>query len=124
MMRIYYIGQLVLSKAEKGLWYDHDEKSYDKKGWGIVIKLFTGAFARPISKFWRKNANPWKGDHWFVLRLPFIILPFVSIAIYNFGLYFGGKVFRVDKDEPWAKESEYGTKMLTISATIRRTRWK
>lgn len=116
--------QLVISKAEAGLWYDHDKKSFDQSGWGICLKLFAGTFVRPVAKFWKKGANPWKGDHWFVIRLPIVILPFLSIALFNWGAYIGGKVFHVDSDEPWAKPSEYGKDMLTVSFTTRATRWK
>lgn len=116
--------QIVISKAENGLWYDHDDKTYDKKGWGFVFKVKAKRFARPVPKFWKKGANPWKGDHWFVIRLPFIVLPFLSVALRNFGFYIGGKVFRADKGEPWARKSEYGKDLLTISATLRKTRWE
>ena len=121
MIKIRKICQLVFSKAETGLWYDHDEREYNKKGWGICIKLFVGPFARPI-KF---NGNPWKEKPWFVLRLPFIILPFISIAFFNYGFYIGGKVFRIDEgDRLWSKPEEWDMEMLTFSFTTRLTRWK
>lgn len=118
------IIQIIISKAETGLWYDHDKRDYDPQGWGLCIKLFTGSFIRPVPKFWVKDANPWTGDHWFVIRFPFVILPFISIAIGQWGFYLGGKVFKADADEPWVKEHEIGNEYLTLSATTRKTRWK
>lgn len=115
--------EIALQKAERGLWYDSDKRQYDETGWGIVFKLWAGSFARPVPKFWT-NKNPWEEEAWFTIRLPFIVLPFLSIAIGRFGFYIGGKVFTVDPREPWAKPSEYGQDKLTISGTIRRTRWK
>lgn len=112
---------LSFGKGVPSLWYDTVKSGYDAKGWGILIQLHIGSFARPVRKFWT-DKNPWQEEAWFTIRLPIIILPFISIAIHKFGIYLGGKAFTVDSDEPWAKESEYGKRMLTISATIRRTR--
>lgn len=110
-----------LGAFEQGLWYDSDRKQYNPHGWGIKLAIIVGSFARPVRKFWTKQ-NCWQEEAWFTLRLPFIILPFISIAIGRFGFYLGGKVFTADADEPWAKPEEYGKKMLTLSATLRRTR--
>jgi hypothetical protein len=93
---------------------------YQPGGFGIRLAILVGKFARPI----KLNGNPWKEKPWFTLRLPIIILPFFSIAIGPFGFYVGGKAFNVDSYEPWARPEEAGLEMVTISATIRRTRWK
>jgi len=120
--KVYGIS-LSLSSFERALWYDSDKRIYNPKGVGIRLAIIVGRFARPIPKFWT-DKNVWQEEAWFTIRIPFIILPFVSVAVGKFGFYLGGKVFTVDEDEPWAKESEYGQEMLTISATTRRTRWK
>lgn len=112
-----------LSSFEGGLWFDHDGKEYQPRGWGIRLALLVGSFARPIPKFWTK-LNPWQEAAWFTLRLPIIILPFLSIAIGPYGFYIGGKRFTVDADEPWAKPEEYGAQMVTLSFTVRATRWR
>ncbi len=137
MKKVIRLLELVFCKAERGLWYDHDKKIYDEKGWGITIKLFAGKMIRPVRKFWIKDSNPWKGDEpWFVIRIPFVVVPFVSIAIWNFGAYFGFKVFDAkdkhrsdDRYGKWMRENEFGTdaepaEYLQLSATTRSTRWK
>lgn len=113
--------KLSFSKAAPGLWYDTENLRYDEKGWGILLQIIWGSFARPVRKFWT-NKNPWQEEAWFTIRLPFIVLPYISISIWRFGFYLGGKAFTVDDDEPWARPSEYGDEKVTISATIRRTR--
>lgn len=130
--KVIYLGQLVLSKAERGLWYDHDKKSYDKKGWGVPLKIWAGWVVRPIPKFWIKGNNPWQGDEpWFVITFPFwLVLPFISLALWNWGCYFGAKIFTVTEEHrkperygkwfPYKEDGEY----LTFSATTRKTRWK
>ena len=123
MQDIYYPLQVVISKAERGLWYDSNERVYDPNSWSIMFKVYAGKFARPIAKPF-SGENPWSGKAWFTLRLPFMILPFLSIAYKKFGFYVGGKIFYVDKDEPWARLDEHDKLRLTISMTIRRTRWK
>ena len=137
MKKVIKLFQIIFSKAENGLWYDHDERTYDKKGWGICAKLFIGKMIRPVPKFWIKDSNPWQGDvPWFVIRSPWMVAPFISIALGKFGLYFGFKVFEV-KDRhksnlrygKWMREEEFGTdekpaEYLTLTASIRTTRWK
>lgn len=120
MRKVHGIS-LMFSSFERGLFYDTDRRKYNPYGWGVVVKLVAGSFARPVPKFWT-GENPWQEQAWFTLRLPFIVLPFISIAIGRFGFYFGGKAFTVDSDEPWARPGEYGDTKLTISATVRRTR--
>ena len=137
MKKLIPIIEFSISKPEKGLWYDSDEKTYDKKGWGIVFKLWTGKLIRPVPKFWIKGSNPWQGDvPWFVIRIPFVVVPFVSVAIWNWGMYFGFKEFEVkDKHRSngrygvWMRESEFGTdenpaEYLTFSISTRMSRWK
>ena len=120
MKNIYGI-KLCFSKAKPGLWYDTENYEYDPSGYGVLVQILCGSFARPVKKFWT-NENPWQAQAWFTLRLPFIILPYISVAIGRYGFYLGGKAFTVDSDEPWARPEEYGKRKLTISATIRRTR--
>jgi len=137
MRKVIKLIQLILSKAEEGLWYDSDPKEYDDKGWGICIKFWMGKVIRPVPKFWIKRNNPWRGDDpWFVIRIPFIIAPFISVAFWRFGFYIGFKTFNVESKHSddsrygkWLKDSERGTFddpsiFLTPSVTIRRTRWK
>ena len=137
MKKVIPLLQLVFSKSEKGLWYDHDKQTYDKKGWGLVVKLWIGSVIRPVPKFWIKDSNPWRGDDpWFVIRIPFVIAPFVSIALGRIGVYFGFKTFEVkdkhrslDRYGNWMREEEFGTDVdpaeyLAPSVTIRSTRWK
>lgn len=122
-MRKVYGITLSFSSFERSLWFDHDRREYQPSGWGIKFHILCGSFARPVAKFWT-DKNPWEEEAWFTIRFPFIVLPFISIAIGRTGLYLGGKAFTVDPREPWARASEYGAEKLTISATTRATRWK
>ena len=135
MKKIIHLFQIVFSKSEKGLWYDQDERKYDIKGWGIICKVWIGKMIRPVPKFWIKDSNPWQGDFpWFVIRCPWMIVPFISIAIRKFGIYFGFKTFEVkdkhrsnDRYGRWMRKEEFGTDekpagYLTSSMSIRRTR--
>lgn len=137
MKKIVKLFQIIFSKVEKGLWYDHDEQEYDVRGWGIVFKFWIGKMIRPIPKFWIKDSNPWQGDDpWFVIRCPWIIAPFISIALGRVGIYLGFKTFEVkdkhrslDRYGKWMREEEFGTdrnpaEYLTSSISIRSTRWK
>lgn len=137
MKKVIELVQIVLSKSERGLWYDSDECNYDEKGWGAVFKLRFGKMIRPVPKFWKKDQNPWKGDEpWFVIRIPWMVVPFISIAIWKYGVYLGFKTFLVtdkhrsdDRYGKWMRENEFGTddkpaEYLQLSATVRRTRWK
>jgi len=127
---------LGISSFERGLWFDSDRREYHPDGWGIKFSLVCGRLIRPVPRFWIKGSNPWKGDEpWFVIRIPLIVLPFISIALGKYGIYLGAKTFSVssehitdDRYGKWLKPSEKGTdedprEYLTISASIRSTRW-
>lgn len=104
--------ELSLNKLEQGLWYDSDKKIYDPKGWGITLQLSAGPMTRPIPKVWKYPPFRWKtwDDPWFVIRSPFVLGVFISVAIGKYGFYLGFK--------------NHGDKELVPSATIRSTRWK
>ena len=134
-----------LSSFEKGLWFDHDRNFYQPKGWGIRFHIVWGKWMQPIPRFWekgfwdkerREEYNYWKGGkYWFVLRVPFMIGPFVSIALGSLGFYLGFKVYDVGKRHNvperyglWIQEKECGEidddcKFLQLSATMRTSRW-
>lgn len=120
-MNIHGIS-LTLSSFEKGLWWDSDWRDYNPDGWGVRLHIVAGSFVRPVAKPWG-DKNPWQEKAWFTMRLPWIILPFISIAFRGYGFYLGGKVLNVDPDEPWARPEEYGTQKITFSFTVRSTRW-
>lgn len=122
--------QLVISTAERGLWFDHDEREYDEKGWGICIKLFSGWVLRPVTKpqFWFVQGVPSKWNefnrdyHW-LLKWPMPLAPFVSIALGRWGLYFGFKVW--DSENPkYRAMTPKVQEWLTPSISTRSTRWK
>jgi hypothetical protein len=127
---------LTLGSYERGLWFDHDEKKHQAKGFGLKFDIIAGHMIRPVPKFWEKDTNPWKGDDpWFVIRSP-MIGPYISLGIGELGAYFGFKTFKVeDKHRSferygrWMYEHEFPdpnavSVYLQPSASIRRTRWK
>lgn len=134
-MRVFKLMQLVVSTAEKGLWWDHDQRDYDPKGWGVAIKLFAGPIVRPMTKpqYWFKEDVPSKWNefdpayHW-LLKIPFFVGPFVSVAIGRFGFYAGFKVFDLEsaKYRRMVGDSDVypGSQALTPSVTTRTSRWK
>jgi len=142
---------LSLSSFEKGLWYDHDECEYHPEGYGIRFHIVWGKWLMPIPcfhklDFWKQklglknsgtNYNYWHGgEWWFVLRVPFMIGPFLAIAFRNYGVYFGFKTYgatsRLNTPErygKWMRPEEFGpigdeARYLQLSATIRSTRWE
>jgi len=136
---------LSLSSFEKGLWFDHDEEEYQPYGWGIRIHLVGGRVVTCVPQLYHRKGldlvegyNPWKGgDWWFVLRMPFAILPFVSIALGKYGIYLGAKTYGVtqrlnipEKYQRWMRQDEFPpqgdeeNRYLEISASIRlKNRW-
>lgn len=127
---------LTLGSYERGLWFDHDVRDYQPKGFGLKLDIVAGHMIRPVPKFWEKDTNPWKGDEpWFVIRCP-MIGPYISLAAGKGGIYFGFKTFLVEDKHrsperygKWMREDEFpepnGVNVyLQPSATIRRTRWK
>ena len=125
---------LHLGAHEHGLWYDSDKKVYDPNGWGFKFSILYGKLVDPYGKW---GQNPWSGDQpVFVLRSPFIIFPYISISLGEYGLYLGVKPYAVwapkhmvsDSYGPWWKD-EVGTEddraeFLCFTASMRRTRWK
>ena len=125
--------QIGASKFEPGLWYDSDAKVYDRKGFGFKIALVAGKMMRPVGRiykrcYWQTNElNPWKtGNHWFVLKFPFVIEPFISLAIGPWGFYCGFKpVAPNDRYKSWNGPTEpYMNWFLCPSITFRSTRWR
>jgi len=130
-MSVMKLLQVVLSKAEKGLWYDHDERGYDAKGWGICLKLFSGIMYRPITKpkYWFSNDwvpskwNEFTPEYHWLLKIPVVLAPFVSVAFGERGFYFGFKVFSLDSEKYRRMTNKTG-EALTFSVSTRNTRWK
>lgn len=130
--------QLVFSSAEKGLWYDHDERSSEEeKGWGIFIKFRAGRVYRPITRPSRIKKSPrhkWNDfntqDHLLLkFTMPIPILPFISISFGRFGFYFGFKQFNAFKskyhengDSGFVEAPWQDGFALSPSITTRRTR--
>jgi len=125
---------LSLGSFERGLWYDHDQREYHPRGWGIKVDLLGGNMIRPIPKI-GKDVNVWT-EPAFVVRSP-IIGPFVSVAMGPYGLYLGLKTFKLDhtsvtdggRYDAWVTDKERPAEgethvYLCPSATIRRTRWR
>lgn len=129
MKLIKRLIQLVVSSAERGLWYDHDEREYDPRGWGICIKLFAGPMLRPIVKprYWFKPVpsqwNQFDPKYHMRLYLPFIVAPFVSVAVGRWGLYFGFKIWD-SENEKYRPMTEESREWLAPSISTRSTRWK
>lgn len=135
-MKVHKLIQLVLSTAEKGLWYDHDDREYNEKGWGITAKLFSGWVLRPMTKprYWFSSdfvPSKWNEFspkyHWlFKCWVP--VAPFVSIALGRWGIYAGFKVFDLESEKyKQLAGSEHvfpGSQALTPSISTRSTRWK
>jgi len=149
MKKVYGIS-LTVGSFEKGIWYDSDKTVYHPKGYGIRFHVVCGKLLRPVPCFYKRdywkwlfrkstsgiNYNCWKGgEYWFVIRIPVIILPFISIAIGKFGLYFGGKTYGVTTElytnaryKRWIKYKECGPvgdeyRYVSISASLRGSRW-
>ena len=125
---------LHLGKHERGLWYDSDERRYDPNGWGVKFSILYGKLVDPYCK---PGENAWNGDKpVFVLRSPFIIFPYISVSLGEYGFYLGVKPYQVwaprhtapDSYGPWWSD-EMGTKddpaeFLCFTASMRSTRWK
>lgn len=134
-MRVFKLLQIVISKAEKGLWYDHDQREFDTRGWGIFLKVFAGPIVRPITKpqYWFVTGIPSKWNefdpqfHW-LLRFWFPFCPFFSICFGEYGFYLGFKVFDLESEKyrkmVGSVHVHPGSQALTPSVTTRTTRWK
>lgn len=131
--------QIVVSSEEQGLWWDSDNhyafEGYEdgKPGWGIKIAFRGGDVLHPYGVaepetgdvFWQNN-KWWNPKKIFKFRVPIPILPFVGIALGNYGLYFGFKDYPVHHDNyyRWVdRDNIYpGSRALCLSASIRKTR--
>jgi hypothetical protein len=111
--------QLSLSSPRSGLWVNREAKDTSCDNWNLKLGLFTGKFVRPI----KGDDNPWQGgqpkDVWYS---DFIILPFVSAGIGDWGFYLGGKHFDytfAHHERYWwfPYPGEYG-EYLTLSARM------
>ena len=127
---------LSLGSYERGLWFDHDQRQHQLGGFGLKLDIVTGHMVLPVPKYWEPSNNPWKGgEPWFILRSP-MIGPFMSLAVGDFGAYFGCKTYMVedrhrslDRYGRWMRESEFPEPnavnvYLQPTASLRRTRWK
>ena len=126
-----------VSTDKKNLWWDHARKEYNPRGFGVMAGIRAGWHYAPIGQLWRpefwmlkkgdKEYNGWEGKYWFVARFP-IIFPYISVALGRFGLYLGVKPFHICRPRyyKWLPEWEEYTQedeVLTLTASIRRTRW-
>lgn len=119
------------STAERRLWWDSD-KHHDgggKPGFGGFLDVWWGPQVRPVKKYYKlllgqRPGNPWKGDHWFVMRIPWFCFPFFSLAVSRLGFYAGTKAHVVDERDVkhWAEPSDLGKEYLVLSVTTRKTR--
>lgn len=135
-MKVYKLFQLGVSTAEKGLWWDHDEREYCPDGWGIVFKLFSGPVVRPMTKprFWFAKSpvpskwNEFDPDYHWLLKWWMPLAPFLSVALGRYGFYIGFKVFDLEsakyRQMAGVDEVYPGSQALTPSITTRTTRWK
>ena len=131
---------LTLSTDETALWWDSDKKYTDiegKRGFGIMVSLRWGRVIRPITKFWKKETfpkeyNAWEsGRHWFVMDFKNIFkiipVPFISIAIGNYGFYMGFKTYELGREKYniWVPQGvNKNGQYLAPSISIRKTRVK
>lgn len=133
-MKIFKLFQIVVGKAEDGLWYDHDERAYDPKGFGIALRFFAGDVVRPYTKpkYWFDDVpNKWNNfdpEYHGVLKFWLPVAPFLSVALGPWGFYIGFKIFSLEPTKyiPMVGEANVhlGSQALTPSATTRSTRWK
>lgn len=130
-MKIWRLIQFILSSAERGLWFDHDEREYYEGGWGFVFKLYAGPMLRPVlrPKFWFCKSpvpsmwNEFNPDYHLKIYLPFIVAPFVSVAIGRWGFYAGFKIWD-SNNEKYRKMTPEAREWLAPSVSTRSTRWK
>ena len=134
-MKVYKLVQFVFSMAEKGLWWDHDERNYQEKGWGIMLKFFAGPVVRPYTRFrfWFVEGVPSKWNEFDpqfhgLIRFWWPLCPFLSVALGPLGLYIGFKVFDLESEKyrkmVGSANVFQGSQALTPSITTRTTRWK
>ena len=110
--------QLSLSSDREGLWVNREERNNACNNWSIKLALRQGKFVRPI----KGEDNPWQGgeprDVWYS---DWIVLPFVSVGIGDYGFYLGGKWFDYHKEHEeryfWFPYDETGS-YLTLSSRM------
>lgn len=130
-MKLRKLLEVTLAKAERGLWFDHDERGYDPRGWGICIKLFSGPVLRPMTRprYWFSRDwvpskwNSFDPEYHWLLKWPMPVAPFVSIALGPWGVYFGFKVWDSSNPKYRAMTPEV-REWLAPSISTRSTRWK
>ena len=117
---------LTLCTDEEQLWWDGDsDLRGTKPGFGIILSIRIGKVMRPFSF---GDGNPWSdpGKAKWVLRIPIFIMPFLSVAIGQYGFYIGGKVYGVDQEhyKNWTLDSDVapGNTAICPSVSIRKTR--
>jgi len=110
--------QISVSSPRTGLWVNRENRCNDCNDWSLKLALYTGRMVRPIPG----DGNPWQGsepkDVW---KMDWIICPFVSTGIGDYGFYAGCKHFDYTKKHQkrywWFPYKEYG-EYLTPSARI------
>lgn len=122
--------QIVVSTAERGLWWDSDEREYKPSGFGVALKFFAGDVFRPYTrpKYWFKPTpskwNEFDPKYHGLIKFSFPILPFLTLALGPYGFYAGFKVFDAHGEKYRPMVGERNGPALTPSVTMRRTRWK
>ncbi len=130
MVKLRQLFQIVISTAERGLWYDSDEREYSPSGLGIAFKLYAGDVFRPYTrlKYWFKDTpskwNEFDPEYHGLIKFSFPLLPFFTLALGAYGFYAGFKVFDAQGEKYRPMVGERSEPALTPSITTRRTRWK
>jgi hypothetical protein len=107
---IAYFWKLGFWKKDKPTIQDILDKGpeYGKKFFGKELYFEIMALS---PHHWVKRTiwNPWYALHWFVLRLPTFIWPYISISTPWINFYIGNRSFKVDpftRDRTWCGEKE------------------
>lgn len=97
--------QIVIGQTDTELW-SCDMPKKKTIPIGVKLALHWGPLKKKVVKYWRYRwgqnwdtaPNAWLNpdDCWFEFSLPFFIGPYISISIFNFGLYWG---FKIDDDD-------------------------
>jgi len=107
---IAYFWKLGFWKKDKPVIQDilDEGEEYAREFFGDV--LYERIMTLP-SYHWVKRTiwNPWYALHWFVLRIPTFIWPFISVSTPWINFYIGNRSFKVDpftRDITWCEENE------------------